>query len=467
MKKSIFTAAAIAVLTIVSCSKENGAENISTTNFTFKASVETPTPEAKAGLAADGKSLEWKIGDEVTLFFPKEGTPGSSLKTVATVSSIDKNGVATFSSEIPEDADTSEIIASYNDKSGATETDLHPFIVKDNDPYTRHRVVIPAIQTATAGNYDPASMPLVGHWKGNAGDPVTILFKNMAALLAIDITNNSSETIKSVIFYNKKNYVSGYFYYLSANREGFSWKQSKDNCKEVSLNGNITDGKYYFIISGQPQTLTGLTVSFITTSGKAAVFSNPEDLSVERNTIYNIGAITLTDKDFVEGLAFSDTKVNMDDDFYTELIKSCGDGSSAGKYSLSNPVTIDGITLTPKTTSDNIVLKTEKFDSYFTKNSNKVSFKSASTGNAELVLYCALVAKKAITMTWDGKTVPDEITAALTNSTEKDQYYDEKNGPLHLMLPAVEKGDKITLTMGNASGFRIYKFYWKSAPSVE
>lgn len=472
MKKTIFAAAAIAALALVSCSKENGADNISTANFTFKASIETPTPEAKAGLFADGKSLEWKIGDEVTLYFQNTETPGTVVTATATVSSVDGTGVATFSANIPEDADKSEIVATYNPADGATATDLHPFIVKDNAPHTRHRINIQAIQNAVKDNYDSSAMPLVAHWKGTAGDPFTLLFKNTTSLLAIGLTNNSGKTIESIKISNTSAYLSGYFYYLAADREGFSWKVSKDNTKEITLIGEFANGKYYFIAPGQDADLSGLKITF-SASDATAEFTNPNSLSVSRNNIYNIGEFTLTADDFVaptvKGIAFSDTKVNMDDTFYAKLVAQCT--GTASPYTLNKTVEIDNITLipnsgTPKTMQVNIGEK-----SYLTKKSS-IQFASASAGDAELVLYCMIINGRSLGLTWTdkegvGKTVPQDVLAAINNTTSSKQYYDSDETALHLLLPGVKEGDVIKISILGSDSHRINKFLWKAAPTKE
>lgn len=465
MKRFLFSLLAISALAIVSCSKVNSNEEISTKKFIFTASSESLLG-SRAGLGPDGKSLVWKIGDQAQLYFPKTGDPGKAVFTTATVTSIDERGVATFSADIPAGANTSEVIASYNDIAEASENDFHPYCAGEGNNYTRHRLIFPTTQNPIAGNYDSASIPLVGHWVGAEGDPADILFKNPVALIAIDVNNTSGKTIESIIFSNTSSPITGYFYYLAADRDGFYWKASKENAKEISLTGNISNGKYYIFVPGSGAELSGVKVMFTTSDGYVATFTNPTALTIERNKIYNIGAFTLTDEAFVDGLAFSDTKVNMDESFYQKLIKSCT--GSASPYTLEAKTEIDNITVTPNNSGKcQVVNNSGKW--HITQKSS-VSFTSASSGDAILVLYCAIAGgNKALSLTWkdkDGvkKEVPTKVNTALTNSTGSTVYFDSDTKALNLSLPGVQTGDVITIALSGSNSHRIYKFLWKAAP---
>jgi len=467
MKKSIFSIAALALIAAVSCSKENPTDfeqSPISYNFTFEASMEESFA-SKAELDSDGKSIAWKTGDTAVLYF-KTATAGETVTAKATVTSVDAQGVATFSANVPETADKSEVIASYNNAPGWTSTDLHPYKVRDAETWCRHRIIIPTTQTAVNGSFDPASIPLVGRWTGTAGDPVKILFKNPVSLLAINVTNNSTKTITSISVSDTLNYLSGYYYYMSADRTGFNYKYSKENQKEVTISGNITNGKYYFIIPGASQSLSGLRVNFYASDGSVVSKTNPNSITTDRNNIYSFGNFTLADADFVAQIPFSYTKVNMDNDFYSELLKSCTVTTSPNYYTLSSTVTVRGITVKPNNSGKCKVNADERFIT----EKHSCSFKSASSGNAELILYCAIAGGKAISMTWkdknnETKTVPSEVTTALNNTTGSTVYYNTDAKALHLLFPNVEAGDVFSIAASGSNSHNVYKFYWKEASS--
>lgn len=473
MKKSIIPIIAIATMALVSCNKENVPEQGRTITFT----AVSETMDSKAGLATDGKSLQWTIGDKVTLFFQKTGEAGKAVIAEASVTSVATNGTATFTATVPETADMSEVVASYNDNSSASETDLHPFYTQTDAAYTRHRVTVSKTQAAVKGGYDPATTPLVGFWKGNAGDPIAMTFKNVTALLCIDLTNSSSKTIESITLSNSAYNIAGCYYYLTPSRDGFSWKASKDTSKDITLTGTITNGKYYFALIGEKQTLPGITLTFTASDGKTAVFRNSNNLSVERNNIYNIGTFTITDASFEskpQGIVFSDTKVNMDDTFYAALANSCTATTTAGKYTLSATVEKDFIKITPKNSGICDVYYDYSGKNYIS-NKHMVAFTSGSAGNALLVLYCAIYKQKDITLTWkdskgNTKTVPEAVVNALKNPTGSTIYYDgspTNQPPISLSLPGVEVGDVFTFALSTTTGHRFYNFYWKEDTSTK
>lgn len=229
--------------------------------------------------------------------------------------------------------------------------------------------------------------------------------------------------------------------------------------------------------------VSGAKVTPSAGSGSASVdVIIPSSSNMRDTTVYSVDFIT-SDPRIPAALAkvsyrilqaptvyvpFSDTELLMGNTFYDKLIQSCS--GTASPYILSSTVEVENITVRPNSGSPKTCSIYITTNSYITKKS-KISFCSASKGDAILVLYCALAKKsgasdKFITLTWsdkDGatKTVPPEVTAALTNTTTSTKYFDKDSNALQLSLPGVGIGDKITLEMNDSDSHRIYKFYWK------
>lgn len=263
--------------------------------------------------------------------------------------------------------------------------------------------------------------------------------------------------------------------------ETIGWDCTTASCalkasSSVSWTASVTCG-------GKPVPGSSVTPSNGTGSVSSVSIILPTSADMRNETVYSVN-FTTADPRIPDALAtvsyevhqaptpyvpFSDTNVLMDDNFYSKLIQSCT--GTASPYTLDTSVEVDHITVTPS--SGKTCLVYIAADNYITKK-GRISFTSASAGDAILVLYCSIVKKttsnKMISLSWTDKNggkkeVPAEVTAALTNSTDSNIYYTKDSNALQLALPGVEVGDVFTFIMSDSDSHRIYRFYFKEDKS--
>ena len=457
MKKYIFAIAAFAAA--VSCSKDTvRTENTipeAAPKFTFTAVADKI--ETRAGLAADGKSIEWKVGDKVTTCFENAMLPTHAVWGEASVVSVGDNGVTTFEGALPDSAKTSSMYAIYNNYKEEYQqmTDLHPYIVKNDSPTTRHRVNFSAQQTAVKDGFDSATLPMPGYWSGTEGQTPEIHFKNIVTLLCVELKNQSTEEISSIEIVNTSTNISGIYYWEDAATRGeVYFKSSKDVAKKVILSGTFAaEGKYYAYIPGETTDLAGLSVKFTTKSGKSTTFTNPNALSRERNHIYNIGKFTLTDDDFADitvpfGTAWGES-------FFTGLEAAFNADKTKAAY------VVEKVTVKPST-----VGKLAFVSGQAVKNKVTLSFtvKESGTGYVYLTQFYngATSAKGPAFRVYasDGSTPKSDnfVHNVASKATEKD-----------IVSPdlTVEAGDIVRISMTSTDSFSIYGFEWRKKEAVE
>jgi len=212
--------------------------------------------------------------------------------------------------------------------------------------------------------------------------------------------------------------------------------------------GSASDINVVVPTSGSVRDTTEYSVDFTTTDARI-----PQELATVSYKVRQAPTIYVP---------FSDTAEYMDSLFYKKLVDSCT--LTGSYYTLSKTVTFDNIKITPKGTGTTCRV-------YFGKK-NYINYKwscqftSASSGDALLVLYCAIGGSKSLSISWkdkDGqsKTVPSEVLTAISNKSSSNVYYDTDAKALQLHLPGVEVGDVISLSGTSTGNHIIYKFLWK------
>ena len=149
MRKSLIIAATVAIA-LVSCVKEIPIEKQEVPDglvkMTFQASMEADAP-TRAYLAANGKSTEWKAGDEIAVF---DDINNTIHKFVA-----ESDGATTsFTGMVNVGATSFVAVYPYTDETAYTPGSETPITAN-----------IPVIQEAVKGTYDPAAALFVASYE--------------------------------------------------------------------------------------------------------------------------------------------------------------------------------------------------------------------------------------------------------------------------------------------------------------
>lgn len=271
---------AIAVMAVFSCAKEidNKIEEdpvvpVETKTVTLTANVDVnPADVVGTKTYLDGVDILWSGTETVRAY--------GTLNYDAAIATLTPNKkVATFDFEVdPGD----EIHYGIYPASNAGDTDE-----------TAMTVTIPAVQTATAGSFDPLAMAAIGRVLdgGNIG------FKNVGALLSIVINNDD---IKSVELSATE--ASGYSMtgtaLIEINGSDEITTVTDGSSTSVKLSGGLDNGKtYYFVV--YPGEYSNLRIVVTDNDDAIAVYRNKTPFTVGRNQNWKIAELTIPSEKWV------------------------------------------------------------------------------------------------------------------------------------------------------------------------
>lgn len=311
MKKAIrFMLVAAAATALLSCAKEITTDNASELagipmkEYTFQAGVDT-----RAALGNDGLTVVWESTDKLTVFC-KYVDQADTVFTNAEASVVSSEGKsATFSVTLPETVILDTLYALYTkpvDGKSPFTWRIHKTTPDKyyKDGITGARVEFPGVQTAVKGSFDKKAAPMISRWINSGDGTPSFSFSNLSGLLKLEVDNQSSNIIDSIVFKNSSNII-GKYYWGFKHSSGQATMSSSTNHTSVSLTGPFEGkGTYYFVLPFSSTSYEGITLSFYS-QGKKKTFSNGTSLKVSKNHIYPLGSFTVTDEWFPVDEGFS------------------------------------------------------------------------------------------------------------------------------------------------------------------
>lgn len=281
MKNSFrFMTLAIVAMAAFSCAKEieNKIENDSivpaeTKTVTLTANVDTnPADVDGTKTYLDGVDILWSGTETVRAY--------GIINYDATIATLTPNKkVATFDFEV--------------DPGDEIHYGIYPAANAGDTDETAMTVTIPAVQTATAGSFDPLAMAAIGRVLdgGNIG------FKNVGALLSIVINNDD---IKSVELSATE--ASGYSMtgtaLIEINGSDEITTVPDGSSTSVKLSGGLDNGEtYYFVV--YPGEYSNLRIVVTDNDDAIAVYRNKTPFTVGRNQNWKIAELTIPSEKWV------------------------------------------------------------------------------------------------------------------------------------------------------------------------
>lgn len=276
-----------------SCSKESVPTEQHTnvtdgyTKVIFTAGVETKT--TVGDIANDRTSIHWTGNEPVNIWY--KDVEGKAQKVAAEF--VSHSGrEAVFSALIPNDAEQNEFIAEVN---GVIENDKLPF------SSSGARCEVPSVQDAVFNSFDPDAASMGAWWvKSDEKPSPEFTFYHLTNLLKITVNNTTDKTINKIVLNNTTSIANKNYWVPKAGYVSMSG--SVNGATEVSLNGEVQNGDYYFVISKKNNgtfTLKDITVTFYFEDGYYRTFSNPNDLELGNNLsrCVDLGDFTLKSED--------------------------------------------------------------------------------------------------------------------------------------------------------------------------
>lgn len=265
---------AIAVMAVFSCAKEidNKIEEdpvvpVETKTVTLTANVDAnPADVVGTKTYLDGVDILWSGTETVRAY--------GTLNYDAAIATLTPNKkVATFDFEV--------------DPGDEIHYGIYPAANAGDTDETAMTVTIPAVQTATAGSFDPLAMAAIGRVLdgGNIG------FKNVGALLSIVINNDD---IKSVELSATE--ASGYSMtgtaLIEINGSDEISTVTDGSSTSVKLSGGLDNGEtYYFVV--YPGEYSNLRIVVTDNDDAIAVYRNKTPFTVGRNQNWKIAELNI------------------------------------------------------------------------------------------------------------------------------------------------------------------------------
>lgn len=271
MKKHIQTWLLVAaILTLVSCSSENGeivADNETNKLMTFTATQEGDAVNTKTALSSDGKTIQWEEGDKISIFDGK-GNQAFELKTGAGTNS------ATFEGKSSE-AKTYTAIYPYQQNATLSVGKVTKVT----------NVTLPATQKAIeGGGFDPTAALMMAQ-----SNNTSLKFKNVVGYVKVKPNFACSKIV--LRSGSASEYLAGtgtLTYNNDAPTLDFTTSNSKSH--SITLEGNIESEKTYYIAVPTTKLTAGWTISFTTSDGSNVYTrKSKKDITFTRNKVINLG----------------------------------------------------------------------------------------------------------------------------------------------------------------------------------
>ncbi len=256
-----------AILTLVSCSSENGeivADNETNILMTFTATQEGDAVNTKTALSSDGKTIQWKEGDKISIFDGK-GNQAFALKTGAGTNSATFEGTA---------SEAKTYTAIYPYQQNAT--------LSDGKVTKVTNVTLPATQKAIEGGFDPTAALMMAQ-----SINTSLQFKNVVGYVKVKPNFACSKIVLRSGSASEYLAGTGTLTYNS-NVPTLDFTTSKSH--SITLEGNIKSEKTYYIAVPTTQLTAGWTISFTTSDGSNVYTrKSKKDITFTRNKVINLG----------------------------------------------------------------------------------------------------------------------------------------------------------------------------------
>lgn len=254
LKKFVFIAAIAAIA--ASCSKEiektvvnNDENDVNPASVVFTAGIDTKA-------AISGSAIVWEDTDQLTLW---NGTQ------TATYSTTDSGASATFTT-----SDSFDAAASY--------TAIYPADGSASFSAGSVTTTLPAVQTATDGNFDPAAHIAVATTSTTA-----LAFHNAVAYLKFTVPSGMDDLVSVTFAGNNSENVAGA---CSVNTS--SYALTATGSATAKLSGTFDEGHTYYLAIAPQNFSKGYTVTIERTSDTYDMVSNA-NVTFDRNNARNIG----------------------------------------------------------------------------------------------------------------------------------------------------------------------------------
>lgn len=274
-----------AILTLVSCSSENGeivADNETNKLMTFTATQEGDAVNTKTALSSDGKTIIWQTNDKISIFDGNENHP-FALKTGAGTNSATFEGTAS---------------------EAGTYTAIYPY--QQNATLSDGNVTLPATQKAIEGGFDPTAALMMAQ-----SENTSLQFKNVVGYVKVKPNFACSKIVLRSGSASEYLAGTGTLTYNSGDPT-FNFTTSKSH--SITLEGNIESEKTYYIAVPTTKLTAGWTISF-TTSDRSNVYTrkSKKDITFTRNKVINLGDFNTNGDYWLDdkGIVPDDQQVDM------------------------------------------------------------------------------------------------------------------------------------------------------------
>ena len=289
--KVLLSIAAVAVLSVVSCQKENsGIAPESTPEIEVVKNVEpnpnfTPTkafsfightdndfdPETKTSL--EGAQVKWAVGDGIYLF---DGTAPrafvSDNESVSATANFDGSAVV-----------ADKYYAIY--PSGKISTVESKKVIA---------TTIPTFQTATANSFAPKANVAVAYSESDPTGDAALLFKNIAAVVKFKINAESTGVRKVRLDAINGEDMTGAMN-VTFNADGTfstaSVHANSESCVILESDSDLDPAQTYYMAIKPGTFAGGFKITLIREDGSFRSFNNTTSNTLERNDLVNLGEL--------------------------------------------------------------------------------------------------------------------------------------------------------------------------------
>ena len=279
-----------AILTLVSCSSENGeivADNETNKLMTFTATQEGDAVNTKTALSSDGNTIIWQTNDKISIFDGK-GNQAFALKTGAGTNSATFEGTAS-------EAGTYTAIYPYQQNATLSDGNVT-------------NVTLPATQKAIEGGFDPTAALMMAQ-----SENTSLQFKNVVGYVKVKPNFACSKIVLRSGSASEYLAGTGTLTYNSGDPT-FNFSESNSKSHSITLEGNIKSEKTYYIAVPTTQLTAGWTISF-TTSDRSNVYTRKsiKDITFTRNKVINLGEFNTNGDYWLDdkGIVPDDQQVDM------------------------------------------------------------------------------------------------------------------------------------------------------------
>ena len=287
-----FNCAIAVIATLFSCAKEvtpiqdNDIPQGYVKMYFDAGVVETVETKAFIGSSSEGKTfVHWnKDEDKVNIWY--KDANGAAAKVAAAIVSCDGSS-AKFSALIPEDANMDEF---YADVNGVCDKDKLPFGKLGTNSARNY---VPQEQQAVLNSFDPDAASLGARWVRSKSDEIpSFTFHQLTNMLKISLQNNTGKNINKIVLTSSTDLKLKSYWDVDDNGN-IKIQSAGTNAKELSLNGEIQTGTYYFVIPTK-STFTDMSITFHYTDGSYRTFTNSTPLEIkDYSRCYEIGNFIL------------------------------------------------------------------------------------------------------------------------------------------------------------------------------